>query len=82
MNCSECRYFKYETHPEMDFYDRVTYIKEKFPEMNKDMVRVLAMSPELHKQKNSTFGKCNNRKLPMLRDVQLPEDFGCTRFKK
>lgn len=81
--CNECKHFKFIQKPILGFKERLDVVKAKHPTLSEKEAEILADCKELFEQSNSDFGKCGNRNLPELRDVEFNgKTFGCIYYKK
>lgn len=63
--------------------ERFELIRKKHPTLNEEEAKTLADNKDLFEQKLSDHGKCGNKSIPELRDVELNSKmFGCVYFKK
>lgn len=81
--CHECKYFRFHQSPVLGWKERYEEMKRKHPTLSEEELKILADSPDLFEQKRSDYGKCGNKSLPELRDVEFnSKTFGCVYFKK
>jgi hypothetical protein len=81
--CHECKYFKFHKSPKLGWKDRYDFVKTKHPTLSEDEIKTLVDNHSLFEQDQSDWGKCGNKNLPELRDVEFnSKTFGCVYFKK